>query len=135
LRHKELRKLSKIIVHCSASDVAGHDNIDTIRKWHVEERGWKDVGYHFFIRKDGTIEKGREVRIAGAHCKGHNHDSIGICLSGNLEFTSDQYISLGALLQILQIEYGDLDIYPHNYFDSVKTCPNFDSKLFDKFTE
>jgi N-acetyl-anhydromuramyl-L-alanine amidase AmpD len=130
-----MRKLNKIIVHCSASDIAGHDNIDTIRKWHVDERGWKDVGYHFFIRKDGTIEKGRDVRIAGAHCKGHNHDSIGICLSGKSEFTLDQYISLGALLQVVQFEYGDLGIYPHNHFNKGKTCPNFDSKLFDKAIE
>ncbi len=130
-----MRRLSKMIIHCSASDIAEHDNIDTIRKWHVEERGWREVGYHFFIRKDGTIEKGRDVRIAGAHCLGHNHDSIGICLSGASEFTLDQYISLGALMQVLQIEYGDLDVYPHNHFNKGKTCPNFDSKLFDKVAE
>lgn len=129
-----MRKLNKIIVHCSASDIAGHDNIDTIREWH-KARGFKDVGYHFFIRKDGLIEKGRDVKIAGAHCKGHNHDSIGICLSGNEEFTLDQYISLGVLLQVLQFEYGKLKVYPHNHFNHLKTCPNFDSKLFDNFDE
>jgi N-acetyl-anhydromuramyl-L-alanine amidase AmpD len=126
-----MRKLTKMIIHCSASDDAGADNIDTIRKWHIL-RGWDDVGYHFFIRKDGAIEKGRDVKIVGAHCKGHNHDSIGICLSGKAEFTPDQYIALGALMQVIQFEYGDLDIYPHNHFNKLKTCPNFTTKLFDK---
>jgi len=121
-----------MIIHCSDSDVPEHDNIEAIRRWHVDERGWKDVGYHFFIRKDGSIEKGRDVRIAGAHCKGHNHDSVGICLSGKKEFTLDQYIALGALMQIIHIEYGPMDVYPHNHYDSGKTCPNFDSKLFDR---
>jgi N-acetyl-anhydromuramyl-L-alanine amidase AmpD len=126
-----VRKLTKMIIHCSASDAPEADNIDTIRKWHML-RNFDDVGYHFFIRKDGAIEKGRDVKIVGAHCKGHNHDSIGICLSGKESFTLDQYIALGALMQVLQFEYGDLDIYPHNYFNKDKTCPNFESKLFDK---
>lgn len=129
-----MRKLKRMIVHCSASDAPEADNIDTIRKWHLL-RGWNDVGYHFFIRKDGAIEKGRDVSVVGAHTKGHNHDSIGICLSGEKEFTLDQYIALGALLQILQVEYGDMSIHPHNEYNKDKTCPNFHTKLFDKAEE
>lgn len=130
----KMRELRKNIVHCSGSDVAEHDNIETIREWHLA-RGWNDVGYHFFIRKDGAIEKGRDVSIVGAHCIGHNHDSIGICLSGEKEFTLDQYIALGALIQIINIEYGALEVYPHNHFNKDKTCPNFHSRLFDREEE
>lgn len=124
-----MRELKKIIVHCSDSDKPEHDNIGEIRRWHLI-RGWDDVGYHFFITKNGNIEKGRDVSIAGAHTKGHNHDSIGICLSGKKTFTNDQFISLGMLLQVLFFEYGDMKIYPHNAFNRLKTCPNFDSVLF-----
>jgi len=125
-----MRKLSKMIIHCSDSDIKSHDNVETIREWH-KQRGWKDVGYHFFIQKNGTIEKGRPIEVQGAHCAGQNKDSIGICLSGSKEFTNDQFISLGSLLQVLQLEFGDMSVHPHRQFNDTKTCPNFDSHLFD----
>ena len=131
MKTRPINTVKRIIVHCSASDAPEADNIATIRKWH-QLRGWDDVGYHFFIRKDGAIEKGRDVKYVGAHAKGHNHDSIGICLSGDKDFTLDQYIALGALLQVIEIEYGHMTVHPHNEFNENKTCPNFYSKLFDK---
>ena len=81
-----MRELKKIIVHCTDSDNEKHDNIETIRKWHVEENGWKDIGYHYVITKDGSVHQGRELSEVGAHCTGHNMFSIGIALTGKSNF-------------------------------------------------
>lgn len=75
-----MRKINKVILHCSDSDYANHDDIKVIKEWHLA-RKFNDVGYHYFIRKDGLIQKGRDITIIGAHCKGQNKSSIGICLS------------------------------------------------------
>lgn len=125
-----MRKISKIIVHCSDSDYSHHDDISVIRKWHTEERGWKDVGYHYFIKSDGQVQVGRPVEQVGAHVKNHNRDSIGICLHGRKTFTDAQFYSLKALLYDLMIRHNlrTTDIYGHRDFDSKKTCPNFDVK-------
>lgn len=112
------------IIHCSDSDIPAHDSIDVIRKWHTEERGWNDVGYHWFIQSDGTIQKGRSMKQYGAHCKGYN-DCVGICLHGRENFTWAQYIALGELIEELECT----EVYGHYEF-SEKTCPNFDVELF-----
>lgn len=123
-----MRKVNLIVIHCSDSDNQAHDNIETIRKWHVQERGWKDVGYHYFIRKDGTVHAGRSEDVIGAHVAGHNRGSLGICLSGRNLFTSGQMESLGRLCRDLTLRYGleKKDIVAHNDLDPGKTCPNFD---------
>lgn len=125
-----MRKINKIIVHCSDSDYSHHDDISVIRGWHVNERGWRDVGYHFFIKKDGTVQKGRDLAEAGAHVKGQNNDSIGICLSGRHNFTTKQFHSLKSLLfdLIRQFDLTTNDVYGHRDFNPKKTCPNFDVK-------
>lgn len=124
-----MRKINKIIVHCSDSDFASHDDISVIDNWH-KARGWVGVGYHYFIKSDGTVQKGRPDEAQGAHVSGHNHDSIGICLHGRKTFTDAQFYSLKALLYDLMIRHNlrTTDIYGHRDFDSKKTCPNFDVK-------
>ena len=135
-------KPTKIIIHCSDSEWGDADIIDY---WH-RERGFDENGYNkiilngrnssqasYDIRIDGIIEDGRPLTKQGAHCKGHNHDSIGICLIGVDEFTLAQYKSLKELCERLMEEYGisSDDIYGHNEF-SDKTCPNFN---VDDFVE
>ena len=122
-----MRKINKIILHCSDSEIG---NAEIINAWHLE-RGFKSIGYHFVILKDGTIEKGRPVSEAGAHCKGHNFDSIGICLIGKNTFTHEAFESLACILVILLEKYrlGADDIYGHNFFDEGKTCPNFQVEM------
>jgi N-acetylmuramoyl-L-alanine amidase len=122
-----MRKLNRVIIHCSDSDIKGHDNIETIRKWHVEERGWNDVGYHFFIQSNGNIQDGRPLSKVGAHTVGHNADSVGICLHGRKNFTQEQFNSLRRLVIALSSDYGALSIHGHCEF-APKTCPNFDYK-------
>lgn len=127
------RKISWVIVHCSDSNNPNHDNIKTIREWHIE-RGFKDVGYHYFIRKDGTVEKGRDEAKVGAHVKNHNKDSIGICLHGKEkgDFTAAQFDALEVLLIDILGRY-DLDkrsVLGHRDLDPHKLCPVFDLDAF-----
>jgi N-acetylmuramoyl-L-alanine amidase len=133
-----MREIKKIILHCSDSDFG---SASLIRKWHVKERGWDDIGYHYVITNgvqasmypyvledDGVIQEGRPVEISGAHVKGQNSHSIGICLIGKHHFTARQlYDSLPTLLQILLPTYGLTfdNVYGHNEFNPEKTCPNF----------
>lgn len=124
------RLVNKIIVHCSASDVPEHDDIEVIRRWHLA-RGWKDIGYHHFIDKAGRIFRGRKCSEVGAHCKGENGNSIGICLSGLHLFTGDQFESLEYLINRTCFihEIDRREVYEHGYFNPQKTCPNFDLRL------
>jgi len=80
-----MRTINKIIVHCSATPEGRDVSPEEITRWHVEENGWSDVGYHFIITLDGVVHYGREVERAGAHVRGHNSDSIGICYVGGLD--------------------------------------------------
>lgn len=122
-----MRDLKKIILHCSSTDNDNFDNIDTIRSWHLD-RGFDDIGYHYFIDKVGMVFKGRSLDVIGAHCKGYNKDSIGICLSGLHDFSPMQFVSLKVLLFNLMRDFAipASEIYPHNEFNLNKTCPNFE---------
>lgn len=122
-----MREINKVILHCSDSDVKSHDNIETIRKWHVQENGWENIGYHLFIDKKGKIWKGRPFGVIGAHCESQNIDSIGVCVSGKKEFTDAQFQSLKIVCSYLMM-FFDLKpecFKPHNFYDKTKTCPNF----------
>ena len=136
-----MRKIKKIILHCSASSFGTEEIIDS---WH-RQRGWSGTGYHYvicngFVKKnvfdenyDGKIQKGRSLNKVGAHCKGENVDSIGICLVGNNSFTIKQLDALLSLLLQLCDDYSipASKIFGHNEFSS-KTCPNFDVELIRK---
>ena len=76
-----MRKIDEIIIHCSDSPEGRNDKAEDIRRWH-KQRGFNDIGYHYVIDLDGTIEQGRPIEQAGAHCTGHNRNSIGICYIG-----------------------------------------------------
>jgi N-acetylmuramoyl-L-alanine amidase len=122
-----MRKVNWIIIHQSASNNPSHDDISVIREWHKNERNFSDVGYHFFIRKNGEVQKGRDEDKVGAHCKGHNSGSIGICLSGEGEKTPEQLQALEILLIDIcsRHELEKKDILGH--FDLAATsCPGFD---------
>ena len=132
-----MRNINKIVIHCSDSDVASHDNIETIRQWHTDPKprgnGWSDVGYHYFIKWNGDIELGRPLDISGAHVRGHNNDSIGICLHGRRKFTIAQFTTLRRLILKEKWEHqiSDENVFGHRDLDMArppKTCPNFDYK-------
>ena len=124
-----MRKIDLIILHCSASNNPKHDDISVMRKWH-QRRGWRDVGYHYFIKaEDGAIQKGRDEKEIGAHCRGKNTNSIGICLHGLLasDFTEAQLNSAAVLIMDIFDRYPDriIDVVPHRIFSETKSCPVF----------
>ncbi len=124
---RDMKLVDRIIVHCSDSDYPEHDNVETIRKWHVDEKKWSDIGYHYFIDKKGKIWPCRDIRRSGAHWTGQNLKSIGICLSGRREFFEPQMRSAHFLIKDLMrlFKISKANVFPHNYFVPMKTCPNF----------
>ncbi len=78
-----MRKIKEIIIHCSATREGRNYTVADIDRWH-RERGFFCIGYHFVIYRDGSIHVGRSVEEVGAHCKGHNTVSIGVCYIGGL---------------------------------------------------
>ncbi len=128
------RKIDKIIVHCSATREGQHIDVDTIRDWHVNGRGWSDIGYHYVIYLDGTVHPGRPIERSGAHTKGQNSNSIGICYIGGVETdgktpkdtrTPEQKAALDNLLFVLTDIFTNTTIHGHNEF-AAKACPSFD---------
>lgn len=127
------RKYEKhlIAIHCSASDNKRHDNIATMRKWHTA-KGWRDVGYTYFIRKDGTVEAGRDELDSGAHIpqklrkKSLNTTAISICLHGlkKEKFTPEQFEACAKLIIDIRTRHEIRAIVPHNIFSN-KSCPVF----------
>ena len=79
-----MRRINKIIIHCSATPEGREVNAETIDRWH-RERGFSMIGYHYVIGLNGQIEEGRPEKMVGAHCKGHNGESIGICYIGGMD--------------------------------------------------
>ena len=131
-----MRKIDKIIVHCSATPVGKDFSAETIRDWHVKGNKWDDIGYHYIVRLDGSLEYGRPIEIPGAHCRGHNKSSIGICYIGGMDRhmeewedtrTKKQTESLLSLLKVLKLFHGDAVVHGHRDFSN-KSCPSFDAK-------
>lgn len=127
-----MRQINEIILHCSSTKEGLCFNINDIRRWH-KAQGWKDVGYHYVICLDGTIELGRPLEEIGAHCIGHNANSIGICYIGGLDEngkpkdtrTTQQKAALYMLLNKLKTQFPEATIHGHNEFAN-KACPCFD---------
>ncbi|WP_292487538.1 peptidoglycan recognition family protein [Methanohalobium sp.] len=130
LKPEDIRYL---VVHTAAYD-GENDNLEDIIRWHKEERGFSTIGYHYYIRKDGTIKKGREEQYVGAHCKASrmNFKSLGICFEGHHdyeEWTEDQKDSFKILCRSLQAKYriSDENIIGHREAyeqdPTPKTCP------------
>lgn len=121
-----MRSIQRVILHCSATRDSGDlIGADEIRRWHVEERGWSDIGYHYVIRRSGKLEYGRPEDISGAHTAGENHNSIGVCLIGTYDFTHEQVMTLKKLASMFYVEHGlEADDWFCHYQFSNKDCPN-----------
>lgn len=128
------RDIKELIVHCSATPECKDYSVDTIRQWHLQ-RGFSDIGYHYIIYRDGSIHIGRDESIIGAHCTGHNTNSIGICYIGGCASdgktpkdtrTDAQKSSLLKLLSELKKKYPKAVIHSHKDYAN-KACPSFDA--------
>ena len=118
--------MRKVVLHCSDSDYEGQ-SASWIARIHIEERGWDDIGYHYFIRKSGLIEVGRPLDIVGSHVYGHNSDSVGVCLAGRSDFSQASLTSLSTvLLPLLKRVYPGATLHGHREFSKTKSCPIFD---------
>jgi len=135
-----MRPLNEIIVHCTATPPQWMEGQPTsakaaeVRKWHVQDRGWKDTGYHYLIDRDGTTVEARPLDQIGAHTKGHNTGTIGIALIGGFgssaddsfddHFTLAQNMALRNLIAQLKYQYSITKVSGHNEYAN-KACPGF----------
>ncbi|RMD50929.1 N-acetylmuramoyl-L-alanine amidase [Candidatus Parcubacteria bacterium] len=135
-----MRTIKEIIIHCSATrpdwmkDAPLVDKVAEIDRWH-RERGFAGIGYHFVIDRDGAVAKGRDINKVGAHTKGHNKYTVGVCLLGGYEskktdpflknFTRAQDSALRELLDDLKKQIKKpVKISGHNQYAN-KECPGF----------
>lgn len=121
-----VRNIEKIIIHCSASPDYMDIGASTIRKCHLD-RGWSDIGYHYVVRRNGEIEKGRPDRRIGAHARGANSKSIGVCWIGTDNPSPEQEKALFSLIHFLMGKYGvsvDNVLGHKEAVNTSKTCPN-----------
>jgi N-acetylmuramoyl-L-alanine amidase len=129
-----MRKINKIVVHCTATPEGRPVSVEEIDSWH-KQRGWSQIGYHYVVQLDGTINQGRPLNISGAHVKGHNKCSIGITYVGGCDAdmnpkdtrTDAQIDSLEYLIGFLCASYPGSEVYGHRDF-STKACPSYDAK-------
>ena len=125
-----MRSITLIIIHCSAVRPWQQSSAKDIDNWH-KEKGWKGIGYHYVVRRDGAIELGRALEEPGAHCVGHNRYSIGICYEGGLNAagekvdtrTPEQRAALRELVTQLHQRFPKAVIVGHRDLDHSKECP------------
>lgn len=136
-----MRHIDEIIIHCSDTppnwreDEPVLQQVAEVRRWHVEENGWSDVGYHYLVGRNGKTFEGREIRRIGAHTKGHNANSIGIMLFGGKgssaddnfrdNYTQEQNNALRKLIAELRQQYPTITkVSGHNEY-AARACPGF----------
>ena len=129
-----MRTINEIIVHCTATPEGKDYTVEDITRWH-KERGFKTIGYHYVVYRDGSVHDGRPLAEVGAHCKGHNAHSIGVCYVGGLTAdgmkakdtrTLEQKDALVLLLVRLKKKFPLAKIHGHRDF-AAKECPSFDA--------
>ena len=122
----------RIILHCSDTpDEGDRYGLAEIKKWHINERHFLDIGYHYIIRRSGVVEIGRPETEVGAHTKGENTNSIGICYIGTKRMSTMQINSLIMLISKINERHkipAD-EIYGHYEFNSSKICPGQDMNV------
>ena len=127
-----MRTIREIIVHCSATPEGRDVTTAQIRQWHLQ-RGFRDIGYHYIIYRDGTVHAGRPVAQIGAHCTNHNRCSIGVCYIGGMDAankhpkdtrTPQQKKALTLILKKLHADFPNATLHGHREF-APKACPSF----------
>ncbi|MCM1349416.1 MAG: N-acetylmuramoyl-L-alanine amidase [Firmicutes bacterium] len=129
-----MRNINQIIIHCTATKAGRKTTVSEIDRWH-RARGFRGIGYHYVIHLDGTVERGRNESVAGAHCKGRNANSIGVCYVGGLDSggkpadtrTPRQRKALVELVATLRARYPGATVHGHCEF-AAKACPCFNVK-------
>lgn len=136
LKFNKRKSTDFVAIHSSATRPSMNWGVANIEALH-RSRGFLGVGYHIVIKRDGTAENGRPIDTVGAHTKGHNSTSIGICMIGGVQernahqpennFTPEQFHTLDIILQGLENQYPNIKIQGHRDFSGTATlCPSFD---------
>lgn len=123
--------INLLIIHCTATRPSQDIGVAEVNSWHIQ-RGWREIGYHFVIRRNGVVERGRDVGKQGAHAKGYNRKSIGIAMAGGVDdnlqpqnnFTPAQWASLKTMVGKYMTDYEGIKVIGHNEV-SAKACPSF----------
>lgn len=128
-----MRTITLIIIHCSATPEGRSLSFEECRRDHIMHRHFRDIGYHFYITRDGTVHDGRPIEKVGAHCEGHNSHSIGICYEGGLDAngkpadtrTEAQRKALKSLVERMHRLFPKALIVGHHNLNPRKACPCF----------
>lgn len=129
-------KIEHIILHCAYTPPSMDIGVAEIREWHVRDNGWTDIGYHYVIRRSGAVESGRAETQQGAHTKGYNMHSLGICLVGgkreddkapDCNFTAPQWAALARLVRDIMAKHPGAKVAGHRDYDAGRACPTFDA--------
>lgn len=128
-----MRTITLIIIHCSATLEGRSLSFEECRRDHIMHRHFRDIGYHFYITRDGTVHDGRPIEKVGAHCEGHNSHSIGICYEGGLDAngkpadtrTEAQRKALKSLVERMHRLFPKALIVGHHDLNPRKACPCF----------
>ena len=128
-----MRKITLIVIHCSAVRPDQTSSVDQINTWHHQRGFHLGVGYHYVVRRDGEIEPGRPEWLIGAHCVNHNAHSIGVCYEGGLDIrgqpadtrTAEQKAAMRRLLEDLHRRYPRAMIVGHTDLNPGKDCPGY----------
>ena len=131
-----MRRINLIVIHCSATRVTREFSVKDMEACHLA-KGYKTIGYHYYITKDGKVHRCRPEEMVGAHARRYNAHSIGICYEGGLDAkgeacdtrTPAQKRTLVTLLRSLKADYPDAQILGHHDLPWVKKdCPCFDAR-------
>jgi len=134
-----MRKINQIFIHCSATKASQNVTVADITRWH-KERGFRTIGYHWVIYRDGSIHPGRPEEEIGAHVTGKNSYSIGVCLVGGIDakgkaeanYTDSQWLSLRNKVIELKKKYPGVEVLGHRDAPAAKACPSFDVRTWLK---
>lgn len=140
MKFKDMTRIDFIAIHCSATPAGSDIGAADIKRWH-REKGWRDIGYHYVIRLDGTVEKGRADNVPGAHEPRINRNSLSVCLVGGSPkvgsvahkkglgentYTPQQWASLEKLVRQLKTKHPAAEVIGHRDVPGVaKACPSF----------
>ena len=133
----ERKSTDFIVIHCAATRPSLDVDAAMIDKWH-KAKGWQGIGYQWVIKRDGTIEEGRERDAQGAHVSGYNAVSLGICMAGGVSekdgktpecnYSKAQWVALESLVERMVRCYSSAVVQGHRDFpDVAKACPCFDA--------